>query len=430
MAVSSSVLFGTPQSEIASQIRHRISSSQSTSIVTGFATPAGLEAISRSILADPRKVTTFVIGAATFPAFGVLDDLIAGGVPADRLFVHLGHTRKSGGRKNPFARFHPMMHSKIYYMEFADRSACAFVGSHNVTSFALGGLNSEAAILLDGGVNEPEFDEIRQHIATVRHQATQYSQGMKHAFAWWAREYIDGLRAEMELPRDETAGRTILVFAEAPSGERPNAGDQIYFEIPAGIEQIRSLDTETHLFLFATLPPSPWDALRLASTADAYFKCKTLGADNKQGNLEVEADWHIKHSPKPAIINEPTGVFRPTPRSDMQQVRAEVESSDLSIYEYLFERATAKWEPVFAEEEALYAQGLDDDVGIADANVPYRKHRSEEWKRVQSLAPVSGGRREKDEKALRLASPDSGSFIMVSLRRREKTLDQREDGES
>jgi len=39
------------------------------------------------------------------------------------------------------------------------------------------------------------------------------------------------------------------------------------FEIPSGIEQIQSLKTETHLFLFDTLPPNPWDALQLATNA-------------------------------------------------------------------------------------------------------------------------------------------------------------------
>ena len=30
--------------------------------------------------------------------------------------------------------------------------------------------------------------------------------------------------------------------------DRPKTGDHLYFEIPAGIEQIESLKTETHLF--------------------------------------------------------------------------------------------------------------------------------------------------------------------------------------
>ncbi len=70
------------------------------------------------------------------------------GVPLDRIRVHLGHTRESGTKKHPFVRHHPMLHSKIYYMEMPNDEACAFIGSHNVTSFALRGLNGEAAVML------------------------------------------------------------------------------------------------------------------------------------------------------------------------------------------------------------------------------------------------------------------------------------------
>ncbi len=35
----------------------------------------------------------------------------------------------------------------IYYMELPGGDACAFIGSHNVTAFALTGLNGEAAVL-------------------------------------------------------------------------------------------------------------------------------------------------------------------------------------------------------------------------------------------------------------------------------------------
>ncbi len=44
----------------------------------------------------------------------------------------------------------------------------------------------------------------------------------------------------------------------------------------------------------------------------------------------------------------------------------------------------------------------------------------EDWKLVTGLKPRVGEPRERDEAALQLASPESGSFILVSLRRRIK----------
>ena len=96
-----------------------------------------------------------------------LDALLADGVSPDRLYVHLGHTNETGGRKNPFARYHPMLHSKVYYMELPNGDACAFIGSHNMTAFALTGFNGEAAVLLEGPQASAEFNEVRQHMCGV-----------------------------------------------------------------------------------------------------------------------------------------------------------------------------------------------------------------------------------------------------------------------
>jgi hypothetical protein len=84
-----------------------------------------------------------------------------------------------------------------------------------VTSFALTGLNGEAAVMLEGPVNSPEFDKICSHIEAARNQAVRNSSGMKEAYAWWTREFIDGLKAEVHLPQDWTTIRTILLFASA-----------------------------------------------------------------------------------------------------------------------------------------------------------------------------------------------------------------------
>lgn len=438
--MTSTVLFDLPQTEIASLITDRMTRASRFSIVTGFATPGGLASICGPIRARPQSLDTLVVGAATYPGFEALNELLAAGVPADRLHVHLGHTAATGGRKHPFARFHPMLHSKVYYMEHPDGTASAFVGSHNLTAFALDGLNGEAAVLLEGAKESPEFESVRQHIATARSQAVVYSAAMKEAYAWWTREFIEGMKAEMRLPQDGTIVRTILLFASAAQGDRPKAGDNLYFEIPAGIEQIESLKTETHLFLFDTLPATPREALVLARSARARYTCITLGAENKQGNREVVAQWRIDPSPRPVLSRVPGAIHRPSPPAGMQQVRAEIKTSSVESFEYLFERESAAWDPEFASDGELLV-GSRRESSLSRAR---RHHESpsndltfrdkeelmiveetrgnypliQSWKRVNGLAPRVG-LREKDEAALRLAAPESGSFILVSLRRRK-----------
>lgn len=104
--ISTTVLFDVPQKEIASRIRAEILASIDTRIVTGFMTVGGLRAISAALLASPKRLSTLVVGAATYPAFEALDGLIAGGVPNERLFVHLGHTKPSRSKKHPYTRYH------------------------------------------------------------------------------------------------------------------------------------------------------------------------------------------------------------------------------------------------------------------------------------------------------------------------------------
>jgi hypothetical protein len=365
------------------------------------------------------SLATIIVGAATYPAFEALDSLNAAGVPFSKMFVHLGHTRPSGTIKHPTVRFHPMLHSKIYYMELPGAKACAFIGSHNMTSFALNGLNGEAGVLLEGDKNSVEFEQIRNHIEEARSQAVQYSPGMKQSLAWWAREFLDGLKAEIKLPTDWSTGRTILIFAQAEQHDRPASGDELYFEIPSGIEQIESLKTEAHLFLFETLPANPWEALRRAAVADGRYTCRILGADNKQGNREVETDWQIEGKAPPILNNVPSRSFRPATSSGMQQVRAEVLSPGVLPFEYLFEQEKVEWEPEYSDYSQLYAVRPSDKRQLAVKDDPDDRNPNKGWSLVKGLVRRDE-RRERDQLALQLASPDSGSFILVSLRRRRR----------
>jgi hypothetical protein len=356
MAVTASVLFEKPQHAIASLLLDRLAKASAVSIVTGFSTPAGVDLLKQAIAVRPQIIQTIVVGAATYLAFQSFDNLIAVGVPQDRLHVNLRHSRATGGRKNPFARFHPMLHSKIYYMECPDGRACAFVGSNNLTGFALGGLNAEACVLLEGDAASAEFDAVRQHIKEVRKQSVPYSPAMKEALAWWTRQYLEGLRAEIGIPQDWLTVRTILLFATASASSGPNIGDQIYFEIPAGIEQIESLKTATHLFLFNKLPAHPWEALMSVPTAAAAYTCRTLGAENKQGNMEGRADWRLDLAPGPVLAPVLSKTWRPNTPRGMQQVRAEVEGEAVIPFEYLFDRGSGGWEPQFSQETPLRSE--------------------------------------------------------------------------
>jgi hypothetical protein len=323
--MNTTILFDRPQKEIASLINARLSHCTAASIVTGFLTPSGLRAIAGPLRARPNILQQLVVGAATYAGFQALDVLVNMGVPIARLRVHLGHTRESGSRKRPIVRHHPMLHSKIYYMELPGDQACAFVGSNNLTSFALRGLNGEACVLLEGPASSDQFIRIRAHIQSASAQATPYTSGMREAFAWWTREFLEGLVADVALPRDcdWEAVRTILIFAQADPKHRIKVADSFYFELPARIA-IDSLRTEAHLFLFTTLPPDPWHALYQLPQAHSRYTCNVHGAENQQANVEVRTMWRIDPPTSPILHPVPTQLYRPTPSADTQQLLANV----------------------------------------------------------------------------------------------------------
>ncbi len=422
MSVTTTVLFQRPQQEIATLIRDRLSRSVATRIVTGFATPGGLAEIGAPIRANPGSLETFVIGASTYPGFQALDNLLAAGVSMDRLHVHLGFSAPSGTPKNPVVRYHPMLHSKVYYMELPGSRACAFIGSHNVTAFALGGSNGEASVLIEGDVHAPEFAVVRNHVDEAKRQATPYSPTMKEGLSWWFKEYLEGLKAEVGMPTDWVTVRTILAFSHTRGARTPRVGETIYFEIPSGIEQIESLKTEVHLFVYDTLPADPMAAINAVSSASRRYTCQTIGVENGQGNREISVDWVIDGSW--ALNMVPSSTFRPSTPVGMQQVRAKVIAASLSPYEYSFERQRTGWDPVFSEVDVIAASEspLTEDAARQEA----RGDRNiDAWKLVTSLEPRSGSQFEADQKALSRATPESGAFILVSLRRRRFSGKQR-----
>jgi hypothetical protein len=82
-------------------------------------------------------------------------------------------------------------------------------------------------------------------------------------------------------------------------------------------------------------------------------------------------------------------------------------------YEYLFERERKEWDPVFSAEKPLVPMtGTKKIVVLAEARGGYR---NPSWKLVKGLVPRESSARVRDQAALTLAAPDSGSFILVSL---------------
>ena len=381
----------------------RIAICQSAALVSGFLTPDGADSLK---LYDPvvaAKVNRLIIGAGTYKAFEAIDKMTSHGKTNVR--INLGYCMLSGSRKHPYKRFRPMLHSKIYYFENDDGTASAFVGSHNMTGFALKGLNGEAGVLIEGDANDQSLADIRQHIDEAWRKSVPYLTSMKGSYAWWTREYFEGLSAEAnDAPRDAESRLSIILVVRLIDGKLPKPGEVVYFELEKALSKLTSVNTEVHLHLFKVLPPTPDEALAQLDNANASFSCMIEGIDMTAGNTEVRTDWHIEDRRQP-VLKSTAGLFRPKTAQNMQQVRARVMSNLADRYDYLFDGGSNKWTPEFDAED-----GVQDVTGRGI------------WHRVERLVETDRADNEVSQlqRALRETSPESGSYVLFSRRRRKR----------
>lgn len=401
MTVTATFLHAYPQQKMATMIHDRLSRCREAKIVSGFATPDGVAALRAGPVAS--RITRLVLGAATFKAFEALDRLIAAGLPADAARVHLGHSRRARSKNRPFERLRPMLHSKIYLFDMPDGMASAFVGSHNLTGFALRGMNGEAGVLLEGNASDQVFVDIGAHVEESYRQAVRYDPTLKEAYARWYAEYLARLRTEtQDIPRDTENRKTIVLLATAPFGRPPAAGERVYFEIDKRIAEIQALATEVHLHLLTTQPTSPRAALAGAASASHSLLARVEAIDSGAGSAEVEADWFIGDRRKP-VLQRTVRPFRPKLRVGQQQVRALIKKTMDTSFDYIFEEDGTGWVPILGDQTLIDEESDD------------------QWNLVTGFGRSDGAPLQQliQFQQLPEMSPDSGSYILFPRKRRK-----------
>lgn len=417
MSLDVKILFDAPQRELAPTLRDLYRRCTSSSMITGFMTVEGASALRDVLTAEPMKLRSLVVGAGTWRAFDAFEALLSAGVPSSCLRVHLGHSRPTGTTaKFGFYRYHPMLHSKVYFFELPSSRCAAVVGSHNLTGFAMHGLNGEAAILIEGPSDHEVFVDIRAHLSTANDNAVEYDPSQREAYAWWAAEFMDGFAAKFDdLPREGEFQRTIVILAEAEHG-LPSRNDTIYFELPAVLGKIQSLRAEVHLYVFDQLPSDPFDALMQLSSAQKALWCKTVGIEDDQGGREFRADWHIADSLHP-ILRKTVRPFRPQPAAEMQQVRVKVINKLFGAFDYLFDVESRDFEPQFDKSSFIQvAPSVRETLHVLELIPP----EDQPWFKVVGFSPKIRDEDGAYRTAMKALTPESGRYVLMSVLRRKK----------
>jgi len=135
-------------------------------IACAFFTPGGVEVLRphRERLGLP---SSFVVVAWDHPtsldALNELHALIPG-----KLYVHLGSLTPVERGVGP-----GLMHSKVFFAK-NERRCQLWTGSHNLTASATQGVNCEAAVLIEGTIDEPVFTDALAHLNQCREEATLF----------------------------------------------------------------------------------------------------------------------------------------------------------------------------------------------------------------------------------------------------------------
>lgn len=350
---------------------------------------------------NPTRLAALIVGAPTAMALKGYDTLLKLGVPPENLHVHLGKTStinpnpdKAGSQR--FHRFHPMMHSKAFYLSMNDNRAVAIVGSHNITRFALHGDNCELAVLLDGDANEPALAQIRSHISACKAEAVQYDPTRKEAYGWWTSQAWAGYQYEAEREQliDYEVKPTIIMLSCVIGSLAPSHREVAYFELPEALP-ITAVGTEVHLYLFDNEPTCSADALSHTPECTAW-RCRTISTGIDARTAEGAADWAVD-SPGRARLERTAHPFRPKPNPGQRQVFVRLEAMLESRYVYEFD-SRDRWYPVFGDQ---------------------KEEEFATWQRVIDIRQQP--RSVKPEVALALydVSPRSGNYILFSDRRQK-----------
>jgi hypothetical protein len=142
-----------------------------------------------------------------------------------------------------------------------------------------------------------------------------------------------------------------------------------------------------------------------------------MGLEDEQGGVELRADWYFDNRANPELKRAPNP-FRPRPSPGMQQVRVKVWNKVFDRFEYLFEGKKATWEPIFSKDVVIRPPPEERELLRSLDLIPPEDN---DWFLVQGFRSGEPTGNVAYREAFRESAPESGSFILFSLRRRKIT---------
>ena len=199
-------------------------------IAVGFASPQGIREL--ATLLPLSAIEWFIFGHGGRAALAAADDL-GRRIGRQRVRIHPGYALGSEASARARPIYRPMMHSKLYLGTSESGAYSGFIGSQNITAFALEGLNAEAGVLLDGLQSDPECVAIEAALSQVYSESQPFDPALIEEYAGWHKCILEGLSEEED---EQGPGwgylPVIVLMAALDTGRTPKPGETLYFEVP------------------------------------------------------------------------------------------------------------------------------------------------------------------------------------------------------
>ena len=250
-------------------------------------------------------------------------------------------------------------------MELPDDMACAFIGSHNLTKFAMSGDNGEAGVLIEGNIDDEIFKNVQNHIKEINNESLIYKHDKREHYEEWAKQSINGFYAEMFTEDDP---RTILIFATAKKCKLKLKDsisiilDKSKFKKPLG--------TEVHLYIFDKLPESPKETFELRHKAKHKFIGKIEDSNSNARKGELAVDYSIRDVCSiPQIIKKDNFTFENEPYKEEVRCIINIKGILSDNYEYNIS-SPPRPDLVFAHRQKLSDWSIVSDINVELSPLP------------------------------------------------------------
>lgn len=295
--------FDNGRGDLTPQLKMSLENCRTFLIITGFVTEPGILGFGDGIQ-FARKLSLFVFGHCNdkaLRAMSALYDRLADLGKKNVIKVHFGYGNYATEADGLKQIYRPMLHSKIFVFTYEDGMLEVYVGSQNVTGYALMGLNSESVVRLRGQVDEDVFRKILLDVRKLELEAKPFRKDLIEIYKDWHYNVVKGLISDDNKERSEYHS-ILYVWIDRNEKIMPKLKDKLYFQAPLSLSSnLRTIERTADVWI---VPYDPSDPLWHPPEREVFFFRATQSGANDPRVQAVEytnVEWYIPDFTSPVL---------------------------------------------------------------------------------------------------------------------------------